>query len=165
MKRAWVIGLLGLALGVGAYGVLYRSWTAPYRSVQDTAGPELSWLKKEFNLSDPDFARIKTLHEAYKPVCAEMCRKVDADNEALSQLLSASTNVTPEIESRLAAIAQLRRECQTQMLKHFFAVSQAMPPEQGRRYLLWMQEQTLAPSHSSMVPQASAAALDEHHHH
>ena len=28
------------------------------------------------------------------------------------------------------------------MLKHFFEVSRTMPPEQGRRYLTWVQEQT-----------------------
>ncbi len=28
------------------------------------------------------------------------------------------------------------------MLKHFFEVSRAMSPEQGRRYLAWVQEQT-----------------------
>jgi hypothetical protein len=29
------------------------------------------------------------------------------------------------------------------MLKHFQEVSRAMPPEQGRRYLAWVQEQTV----------------------
>jgi hypothetical protein len=28
------------------------------------------------------------------------------------------------------------------MLKHFIAVSQTMPPEQGRRYLAWVEKQT-----------------------
>jgi hypothetical protein len=68
-------------------------------------------------------------------------------------LLVVSTTVTPEIEAVLGEAARLRRECQTEMLKHFFTVSQAMPPEQGRRYLAWMQEQTLSPTHQSMLPQ------------
>lgn len=36
----------------------------------------------------------------------------------------------------------MRSECQAEMLKHFFEVSRAMPPEQGKRYLAWVQEQT-----------------------
>ena len=29
------------------------------------------------------------------------------------------------------------------MLEHFYAVSRAMPPEEGRRYLDWIQRQTV----------------------
>jgi hypothetical protein len=37
------------------------------------------------------------------------------------------------------------------MLQHFYEVSRTMPPEQGRRYLAWVQERTiLADSHEEM---------------
>jgi hypothetical protein len=32
------------------------------------------------------------------------------------------------------------------MLRHFFQVSQAMPTEQRRRYLAWVQEKAFAPN-------------------
>jgi hypothetical protein len=37
------------------------------------------------------------------------------------------------------------------MLQHFYDVSRTMPPEQGKRYLAWVQQQTVASdSHSQM---------------
>ena len=45
-----------------------------------------------------------------------------------------------------AASSQPRRECQRMMLRHFFQVSQTMPPEEGRRYLAWVKEKAFAPN-------------------
>ncbi len=36
------------------------------------------------------------------------------------------------------------------MMQHFYEVSRAMPPEQGKRYLAWVQSETLLPG--QMVP-------------
>jgi hypothetical protein len=33
------------------------------------------------------------------------------------------------------------------MLRHFFQVSQTMPPEQGRRYLAWVKEKAFLPNY------------------
>jgi len=32
------------------------------------------------------------------------------------------------------------------MLNHFYQVSQVMPPDEGKRYLAWMQKETLIPA-------------------
>ncbi len=165
MRRPWLIVALGLLLGAASFGVLYANRTAAARALSQSASPELAWIKQEFHLTDAAFAKVRELHEAYKPLCAERCRQLDERNRRLSVLLAASTNVTPEIEAVLTQMAQLRRECQTEMLRHFFAVSRAMPPAEGRRYLVWMQAQTLAPTHAAMLPQVPAAAPDEHAHH
>jgi hypothetical protein len=165
MKRPWLIAVLGLVLGLSGFGVLYANKTAAHRELCEATGPELAWIKKEFQLNDTDFRHIRQLHEAYKPVCAEMCRRIDEKNRELGTVLAQSINVTPEIEKVLGEAAQLRRECQTEMLKHFFAVSRAMPPEQGRRYLAWMHSQTLAPTHPAMLPQIPNAATQERHGH
>jgi hypothetical protein len=61
----------------------------------------------------------------------------------LRALLAGTNTVTPEIEKKLAEIAQLRAQCQKNMLEHFYEVSRAMPAEEGRRYLDWIQDQTL----------------------
>ena len=59
--------------------------------------------------------------------------------------------MTPQIESLLNESAQLRAECQAKMLQHFYEVSRAMPPAQGKRYLAWVHQQTiLSDSHSTM---------------
>jgi hypothetical protein len=166
MKRPWIVALLGLVLGLSAYAALYLGRTAQHRHLEATWGPELAWLKSEFRLDDAHFDRIRQLHEAYKPVCAEYCRQIDNKQGQLAKLLNTSTQVTPEIEQLLAEANSLRTECQREMLKHFFQVSQSMPPEQGRRYLAWMHSETLSPSHESMVPQmkSKSPSHPEAHH-
>ena len=142
MKKGVFILLIGLALAAAAYGCVYFICTSSARSLEQSSQPELAWLKDEFKLSDSEFKRIAGLHAAYLPQCAEMCRQVEAQNQRLKALLAATNQMTPEIESAVAESARLRGLCQRHMLKHFYEVSRTMPPEQGRRYLAWVQERT-----------------------
>lgn len=107
-----------------------------------SATPELAWLKREFGLGDAEFDRIAALHAAYLPKCMERCRQIDRLNGEVARSLSAATEVTPEIERLLEARARIRADCHAEMLAHFFEVGRAMPPEQGRRYLEWVWENT-----------------------
>jgi len=151
MKRPWLILMAGIAAGLLAYSSFYYVSTARCHSLMDKPTPELAWLQAEFHLSDAEFARICQMHESYLAGCAERCRRIDEKNEELKRLLATTNSVTPEIEKTLAEAAQLRAECQTKMLQHFYEVSRTMPPEQGKRYLAWVQEQTiLSDSHSQM---------------
>ena len=120
--------------------------------------PELAWLKKEYHLNDQQFARVLELHNAYRPQCAEMCQRIDEKNARLQQLLAATNTVTPDIQAALAEAAQVRTECQTAMLKHFYEVSRAMPPEQGKRYLAWVQQETMIPG--QMVPTSPPMGME-----
>ena len=142
MKKGVLILLLGLALAAAAYGCVYFFCTSSARNLEQSSQPELAWLKQEFNLSDSEFKRISELHAAYLPQCAEMCRQVEAQNQRLKALLAATNQMTAEIESAIAESARLRGQCQRNMLRHFYEVSRTMPPEQGRRYLAWVQERT-----------------------
>ena len=67
------------------------------------------------------------------------------------------------MQVKLAEIAGLRAQCQAQMLQHFATVSQAMPPEQGRRYLAEMQKITLG-THEQTEQSMSGDTGHEHHH-
>ena len=145
MKRLALILIAGLVVATAAYCAVYFKGTARHRDILESQQPELAWLKDEFHLNDADFKRITELHEAYMPHCAEMCRRIDAKNAELKESLSKANTLTPEIETKLNEAAQLRAECQRSMLKHFFEVSHTMPPEQGRRYLEWVQEKTFMP--------------------
>lgn len=142
MRRGFLILGLGLIAAAAAYACFYLAGTAGLREWRTSRQPELVWLKQEFKLSDAEFARVSQMHDAYLPQCRERCRLIRQMNDRLGQLLATTSNVTPEIESALAERATMRSECQTAMLKHFFEVSRTMPPEQGRRYLAWVQEQT-----------------------
>ena len=150
MRNGIIILLLGLATAAAAYGCVYFVCMSPVRSLQRSEKPELAWLKDEFNLNDADFKRISELHAAYLPQCLEMCRKIEASNVKLQTLLSGATNMSPQITAGLAESARLRSECQTMMLRHFFQVSQTMPPEQGRRYLSWVKEKAFLPDYGMM---------------
>ena len=91
------------------------------------------------------------MHEAYLSGCMERCHRIDLKSQELKRLLAATNAVTPEIEKTLAEAAQLRAQCQKKMLQHFYEVSRTMPPDQGQRYLAWIQEKTvLSDSHSQM---------------
>ena len=151
MKRSWLTLFGGVALALIAYFGFYFVSTARYRSLEHREEPELAWLQREFHLTDAEFSRISRLHEAYLGGCAERCHRIDLINEQLRTLLSATNSVTPDIERALLQAAQLRAECQKQMLQHFFEVSRTMPPNQGQRYLAWVQGRTvLADTHSQM---------------
>ncbi|MDB6019453.1 MAG: hypothetical protein JWR19_3942 [Pedosphaera sp.] len=148
MKRTLSILILGLFVALSAYCGFYFLGTAPDRDLLHSQAPELAWLKMEFNLSDAEMTRISDLHSAYRPQCMEMCRRIDAKNAELKDLLAKSNTLTPDIEKKLTEAAELRLECQKAMLKHFLEVSQTMPPEEGKRYLAWVQERTFLPDYA-----------------
>ena len=151
MKRALFILLSGLILcGVSFYG-LYFIKSAPERSVLREEQPELAWLKEEFKLSDADYRKVCELHEAYLPKCEEMCHRIAVKNAELRQLIAQTNQVTPAITRTLEEASLLRAECHKGMLAHFFAVSQAMPTEQGKRYLEWVEKQTLLQNSGMMA--------------
>lgn len=144
MKRAIVILLCGLALGVLAGAGIYLTRTAPHRAMLCCAKPELAWLQHEFQLTDAQFASVVKRHNDYLSHCAVMCQRIAATNALLHAHVAANIAVTREMEKLLADAAQLRVECQTRMLDECFAVSREMNPEQGRRYLAWVQRQIFA---------------------
>ncbi len=160
MKRTGLIFIAGLVVALVAYFGFYYLSTARYRSLEQGQRPELAWLKDEFHLGDAEFKRICRMHEAYLAGCAERCRRIDQTNAELKRLLAGTNTVTPEIASVLREAAQLRAECQEKMLQHFYEVSRTMPPAQGKRYLEWVQEQTiLSDSHRGMQPHGSDAPM------
>ena len=142
MKKGAVILLLGLFLSAAAFAGFYYLGTARCRAMMRQPQPELAWLKKEFNLSDAEFARISQLHQAYLPKCRERCRRIEEQSAKLEQLLTQSTNVTPEIHAVLNERGKMRADCEAEMLQHFLEVSRTMPSEQGRRYLARVQQQS-----------------------
>ena len=151
MRRPALILVAGLAAAVLAYAGVYYSGTADCCHKTQGGAPELAWLKQEFGLGDAEFKRIAEMHDSYLSGCAERCHRIDLKNQEVAQLLAATNHITAEIEKALAEAALLRADCQKKMLQHFYDVSQTMPPEQGRRYLAWVQKQTIpADSHSQM---------------
>ena len=144
MNRPGLILIAGVALLAAAFGGMYAVTTA--HSPAHDASPGMAWLKQEYQLSDEQYTQVCQIYAAYHPQCLEMCRQIDAQNARLKQLLAATNVVTPEIKEALVESARLRSKCQSAMLGHFYAVSRVMSPEQGRRYLAWMQSECLTPA-------------------
>jgi hypothetical protein len=161
MNRSLVILLGALALGAAIFTGSY--FTAQRTTEMCCANPadDLSWLRDEFHLSDAQMTHIRQLHEGYLPKCAEMCAKIAAKKRELEPIIT--TNLTAEAQAKLKEIADLRAQCQAQMLQHFVAVSQAMPPEQGQRYLAEMKKLTLG-NHEQMEQSMSGDTGHEHQH-
>lgn len=150
MKKLRPIGLLLGALLVGGAMFALCYWAASRARVTavNRQPDELAWLGREFRLTDAELTRIRTLHDGYRPKCEEMCALLAAKNRELAEVLKGTTNITPEVERKLAEAAALRAECQAQMLRHFQEVARTMLVEQGARYLAEMQRLTLGlPGH------------------
>jgi hypothetical protein len=162
MKRSWLILIGGVVLALLAYGGSYLAGSAKSREMARSEYPELSWLQREFNLSDEAFQRVAELHRSYVADCAERCERIDSKNAQLHQLLAGAGSVTPEIEIAIREAAQLRAECQTAMLQHFYQVSRNMPPDQGKRYLEWVVSCTFGSEHASMIRSPSDANHKSH---
>ncbi|NOS69393.1 MAG: periplasmic heavy metal sensor [Verrucomicrobia bacterium] len=163
-KRSLITVVLALAacaaLFVGSYVIAQRICAKHVTSSAD----DLAWLRQEFRLSDADMTRVRELHEGYMPKCAKMCKQIAAKKQELESTLAGTTNVTTAAEEKLTELGMLRAQCQAQMLRHFVEVSQAMPPEQGRRYLTEMQRLTLG-FHEQIEQSMSHSADHQHGNH
>lgn len=163
MNRSLVILFGALALGAAIFAGSYFASQRATKMCCANPSDDLSWLRTEFHLGNAEMTRIRELHEGYLPKCAEMCAKIASKKRELDSALGSGTNITAEAQAKLSELAALRAQCQAQMLQHFATVSQAMPPEQGRRYLVEMQKLTLG-SHEQTEQSMSGDTGHEHHH-
>ena len=164
MRRSLLIivalALASAAIFLAAFNLGGRLGRAHLAKTTD----DLDWLRLEFRLSDADLARIRQLHEGYLPKCQSYCAQIATKKRELQELVASSTNASAAIEQKLAEIAALRVQCQTEMLRHFTEVSRAMPPEQGRRYLAEMRRLTLG-FHEQIEQSMSHPSTAGHGHH
>ena len=164
MRRAVVILIGVLAVAVAIFGGSY--FLAQWLCARHMSNPadDLAWLRLEFRLSDIEMAQVRKLHNGYLPKCGEMCAKIAAKKREVDQALAGATNVNAAVEQQVMELCELRAQCQLQMLRHFAEVSQVMPPEQGRRYLVEMQRLTLG-FHEQIEQSMSGSAGQAHGHH
>jgi hypothetical protein len=137
MNRATRTVLWGVLIAAVVAGLAY--FCTMRLCARQMAAEDLSWLKREFRLSDADMQRVRGLHDGYLPQCRDMCAKIAAKQAELEKALDKGESP----DAKLMELATLRAQCQAQMLRHFEEVSRAMPPEQGKRYLSEMQKMTL----------------------
>ena len=162
MNRSLVILLGALTLATAVFAGSYFTSQRVCVVAMTRSADDLNWLRDEFHLSDAEMARVRQLHEGYMPQCAKMCALIAAKKTEVQTALGNGTNVTVEAQTKLTELGELRAQCQAQMLQHFITVSQAMPPEQGQRYLAEMKKLTLG-FHEEIEQSMSDHAGHEHH--
>ena len=164
MRRSLLILLAMLLAGAAIAGTSYL--LARRICVRELApsGDDLAWLRDEFHPGDAEMQRIRQLHEGYLPKCHENCALIAAKKRELQSELDKASGMTPEARQKLTEFAALRAQCQANMLAHFYEVSQAMPPEQGRRYLAEMQRLTLG-FHEQIENTMAPGTPSAHGHH
>ena len=164
MRRSLTLVIAMLLAGVAIAGGSYLLGCRICARQLVDSGDDLSWLRREFHLSDSEMQRIRQLHDGYLPKCHENCARIAAKKQELQAALDHAQVMTPEAQQKLAEVAALRAQCQANMLGHFYEVSQAMPPEQGRRYLAEMQRLTLG-FHEQIENTMSPDTSSHHGHH
>ena len=148
MKHALLLLVLAVLIGSGAYFASYAIARCTYCATPDHNDPS-AWMHQEFHLDDAQYAKVKQLEEAYYPHCANMCDQIDQSHMALKKLIMANATMTPEIAAALKQDGDVQQQCRMDMLKHFYDVSNAMPPAEGKRYLQIMQTQVVEPEKTS----------------
>ncbi len=87
-------------------------------------------MQKEFLLTPAQTAAIRKLHEAYEPVCAEHCLRIQKSRTELAAATDANTRAAIQ-----ADLDRFSRICHDSTLAHLRQVAALMPPGQGRRFL------------------------------
>jgi len=163
MRRSLIILLVVLLGGAAIAGASYLVARRICMRELAPAGDDLAWLRDEFHLGDAEMQLIRQLHDGYLPKCRENCARIAAKKQELQAALDKAQGMTPEAQQKLAEVAALRAQCQAGMLAHFYEVSRAMPPEQGRRYLAEMQRLTLG-FHEQIENTMAPATPSDHGH-
>jgi hypothetical protein len=107
--------LLALAAAALAFGITHLCLRP---SVENT--DEITWLRKEFNLTPAQVAAIEKLHDDYHPVCMAHCAAITA----------ARQNFAPPAE-----LARLETVCRDATLAHLQRVAAVMSPAEATRFL------------------------------
>jgi hypothetical protein len=156
MKRGLVILITAVLLGVGMYfgsQRLLKSCTCEGSTQMPVESgsllPELEWLRVSLQLSGPQFEKVRLLHLAYQPKCAELCTRIQHSDHALVEASARSRAMTAEVTQLLQERASLTQECQQAMLQHVYETAACMTPEQADKYLKIVLPQVLGPAHAS----------------
>src|SRR4030088_893049 len=149
--RYWLLFALIGALAAGVIAFYGCNFFATRDLRQMAAAPNggLEWLRREFHLSDAQFAKIATLQSAYTPVCDEMCRKIMEANSKLDRLVSENHEVTPDLAAAIRETGVVQEEGHRQMLAQIYQVSAQMNPVDAQNYLRLMKSRMIEPALSS----------------
>jgi len=136
MKRPVLVLLLGLAVGAATH-LAYFQHREPIGT--DTLDGQLAWMRVELRLTEPQFARIKGLHQATRPQLQAMAAQVALMQEEFAEF-ERTRQATDQVDFiEFARFVESRRELNRRCLdttrQLVLASAEIMTPEQRRQYI------------------------------
>ncbi|HSP42910.1 MAG TPA: periplasmic heavy metal sensor [Luteolibacter sp.] len=153
MKKPLVILIVALIAGLIAFGIARKHCSPPSGHTLLDELPELAWLRTELALSDAQFSKVAELHAAYRPVCVEMCGRIEKSHARLEAVALKNRTTGAELQQAIADYERVRGECKLKMLEHLYQTAALMSEEQAGRYL------------KAVLPAALGSAGGVHSHH
>ena len=95
----------------------------------------MEWLRADFQLTDAQFASIKTLHDSYSAVCEEHCREIQNATRARAALKASAQTEAAALAAADRRVEELRLVCESAIASHVRQCAAHMSPEAGQRYL------------------------------
>ncbi|MBI5381859.1 MAG: hypothetical protein HZA31_08165 [Opitutae bacterium] len=136
MNRTLLVLCLGLVCGLAAHA----GWYALHRPapVHDLAG-QLAWMRSNLQLSEAQFARIRSLHEQSSPRLVALAMQVTRLRAEFAAF-EHERKSTGEVDFlEFARFVEQRRtvdrECAESTRRLILAAADVMTPEQRQRYL------------------------------
>ena len=148
MKRSLLALIFALLAGVTAFFGM-RNYQMAERSgvlLVDQL-PELTWLKKDLQLSEDEFSKVKKLHLSYRPKCLEMCRHITEARENLRVSSQAQRQMSPDLENAIREYAKVQADCQQAILQHLYQTAAVLNPQKADRFLKAALPAALSGSH------------------
>ncbi len=157
------VGLLvALALIAGFLG--YRAGCDPTLREAARQGDVMTWLKREFHLTDQQYAAIEKLHREYTGSCDEHCRMIQEAMKMREALRATQPVDTTAVAAADQRVRELSTRCETALLRHLEQVAALMSPEDGRRYLETVRPFVAKFNHSG-APDLDLTTMDPKHGH
>lgn len=135
MKKGLIILLLAVTTGILAFFLSRGKQQTAHQPLLLDAMPELTWLKTDLALSEEQFSQVQQLHRKYRPVCADMCRRIGESEKAVARLAGNQRGLNEELDQAIDNHARVIAACKRSMLEHIYKTASLMDEDQSKRYL------------------------------
>jgi hypothetical protein len=135
MKKGLLMLAVAMMAGILAFVLSRGQPAADTDPVLLDSLPELAWLRTDLKLTDEQFSKVEQLHREYRPVCAELCRRIAESEAAVAKLAGAQGGMSDDLANAIENHGRVIAECKRGMLEHLYQTASLMDERQARRYL------------------------------
>lgn len=135
MKKGLLILVAAMMAGILAFFLGRGQPSSATGPVLLDSMPELTWLRTDLNLTDDQYAKVEQLHRSYRPVCAEMCRRIAESEAMVAKLASERSSMNDDLAKAIENHGRVIAECKRSMLEHLYQTASLMEERQSQRYL------------------------------